>query len=105
MLVLVSKLQTFTKCGICCSGAHNEKVRLTRHYSHRTCSFKPQQPNRALIWNLLCNKSQALVLPGSLSIASFPGPSATFGCTKERGGPGISPHVCDVKSRKVVERT
>ena len=24
---------------------------------------------------------------------------------KERGGPGMFPHVCDVEGRKVVERT
>ena len=39
------------------------------------------------------------------NLASFPGPRAAFGCTKERRGPGMFPHVCDVKSRKVVERT
>ena len=38
-------------------------------------------------------------------VASFPGPCAAFGCTKERGGPGMFPHVRDVKGRKVVERT
>ena len=38
-------------------------------------------------------------------LASFPGPRAAFGCTKERGGPGMFPHVCDVEGRKVVERT
>ena len=39
------------------------------------------------------------------SVASFPGPRAAFGCTKERGGPGMFPHVRDVEGRKVVERT
>ena len=38
-------------------------------------------------------------------VASFTGPSATFGCTKECRGPGMFPHVCDVEGRKVVERT
>ena len=38
-------------------------------------------------------------------VALFPGPHATFGCTKERGGPGMFPHMRDVKGRKVVERT
>ena len=40
-------------------------------------------------------------------VASFPGPRAAFGCTKERDGPGtcMFPHVCDVEGRKVVERT
>ena len=38
-------------------------------------------------------------------LASFPGPRAAFGCTKERRGPGMFPHVRDVEGRKVVERT
>ena len=33
-------------------------------------------------------------------LVSFPGPRAAFGCTKEREGPGMFPHVCDVKGRK-----
>ena len=37
-------------------------------------------------------------------LASFPGPRATFGCTKECEGPGMFPHMRDVKGRKVVER-
>jgi len=43
---------------------------------------------------------------GSFScvIASFPG-LCCFWLHKERGGPGIFSHVCDVKGRKVVERT
>ena len=40
-----------------------------------------------------------------VSLASFPGLCAAFGCTKERGGPGMFPHVRDVEGRKVVERT
>ena len=41
-----------------------------------------------------------------MAIASFPfpGPRATFGCTKEHGGPSTLPHVCDVKGRKMVQR-
>ena len=39
------------------------------------------------------------------ALASFPGPCAAFGCTKERDGPGMFPHVRDIKGRKVVERT
>ena len=39
------------------------------------------------------------------NIASFPGPRAAFGCAKERGGPGMFPHVRNVEGRKVVERT
>ena len=35
----------------------------------------------------------------------FPRPARRFGCTKERGGPGMFPHVRDVEGRKVVERT
>ena len=38
-------------------------------------------------------------------LASFPGPHAAFGCTKECRGPGRFPHVRDVEGRKVVERT
>ena len=34
-----------------------------------------------------------------------PRPARRFGCTKERGGPGMFPHVRDVEGRKVVERT
>ena len=36
-----------------------------------------------------------------------PRPARHFGCTKERGGPGMFPHVRDVEGsyRKVVERT
>ena len=38
-------------------------------------------------------------------VASFQGPHATFGRTKERGGPGMFPHVCDIKGRKdLIER-
>ena len=33
-------------------------------------------------------------------VASFPGPRAAFSCTKECGGPGMFPHVCDVEGRK-----
>ena len=39
------------------------------------------------------------------ALASFPGPPAAFGCTKERDGPGMFPHVRDIEGRKVVERT
>ena len=38
-------------------------------------------------------------------LASFPGPHATFGCTNERKGPGMFPHVRDIEGGKVVERT
>ena len=38
-------------------------------------------------------------------LALFPGLRAAFGCTKERKGPGMFPHVRDVEGRKVVERT
>ena len=38
-------------------------------------------------------------------LASFSGPRAAFGCMKECRGPGMFPHVRDVKGRKVVERT
>ena len=34
------------------------------------------------------------------NLASFPGPHATFGCMKERGRPGMFPHVRDVEGRK-----
>ena len=37
--------------------------------------------------------------------ASFPGPHTTFGCMKEHGGPGMLPHMHDIKGRKVIERT
>ena len=38
-------------------------------------------------------------------LASFLGLHAAFGCTKEQRGPSMFPHVRDVKSRLVVERT
>ena len=32
-----------------------------------------------------------------------PRPARRFGCTKERGGPGMFPHVRDAEGRKVVD--
>ena len=38
-------------------------------------------------------------------LASFSGLRTAFDFTKEREGPGMFPHMCDVEGRKVVERT
>jgi len=38
------------------------------------------------------------------TLALFPGPHR-FWLHKEHGGPGIFSHVCDIKGRKVVDRT
>ena len=48
-----------------------------------------------------CRLNQELLDSYSL----VPRPARRFGCTKERGGPGMFPHVRDVEGRKVVERT
>ena len=39
-------------------------------------------------------------------VASFPGPSAAFGSTNGREGPGMFPHMRDVEGRKdlIIER-
>ena len=42
-----------------------------------------------------CNTTRVYV------VASFPGPCAAFGCTKEREGPGMFLHARDVEGRKV----
>ena len=40
-----------------------------------------------------------------ICLALFPDPRAALGCTKDREGPGMFPHMRDVEGRKVVERT
>ena len=50
-------------------------------------------------------RGREVVDHSSISVASFPGPHTVFGCTEERKGPGMFPHVRDIEGREVVERT